>query len=365
MEGLKTAALKRSVDEFKGRRVLVTGHTGFKGSWLSLWLHELGAHVTGYALAPLPGESLFDDLGLSGKIDHHIGDVRDAAHLLSVVEAAAPEIVFHLAAQPLVRRSYADPAETHSTNVQGGVNLLEAVRQTKSIKSLVFITSDKCYENVEWDWGYREIDRLGGKDPYSASKAAIEVIFASYASSFFSKREAFGYATTRAGNVIGGGDWSADRLIPDCIRSLRRDETIILRSPFATRPWQHVLEPLSGYMDLALALLADPKKYSGAWNFGPDGGGFLTVEDVALAVCQDWGSGAVRREIDPNAPHEATLLHLSIDKAVSRLGWHPTYSAREAISETALWYKKKHDGGSATEITSSQIAQFVRRRSGK
>lgn len=352
-----------SYRRFAGRRVLVTGHTGFKGSWLTLWLSELGARVTGYALPPVDENALFADMSLDKEIDHHLGDIRDLGRFQAVVQKAQPEIVFHLAAQPLVRRSYADPLETFTTNVTGGANVLEAVRHAPSVKALVFITSDKAYENKEWVWGYRETDALGGKDPYSASKAAVELIFRAYWESYFIKREGFGAATTRAGNVIGGGDWSVDRLIPDCVRALKKGEPIVLRNPGATRPWQFVLEPLSGYLDLALALLDRPTEFCGAWNFGPMDGDFLTVEQVASRVLQFWGEGTLVKDIDPNAMHEAKLLHLSIDKALSQLKWKPTYSGHDAIGVTTQWYRMRHEGESAREIATRQIKNFVATKS--
>ena len=347
---------------FSGRRVLVTGHTGFKGAWLALWLTQLGAKVTGYALAPEGDTALFDELGLAGEIDHQVGDVRDLERLRAVVQRSDPEIIFHLAAQALVRRSYADPLETFTTNVTGGANVLEAVRLMPKVKALVFITSDKAYDNKEWTWGYRETDELGGKDPYSASKAAAELVFRAYRESYFAKRADFGCATTRAGNVIGGGDWSPDRLIPDCIRALKKGTPIVLRNPHSTRPWQFVLEPLSGYLDLALALLDNPRQFSEAWNFGPSDLSFLTVGDVASEVVAGGGAGKVVHEIDPNAAHEATLLHLSIDKARSRLKWRPVYSGHEAIAVTTDWYKCRHEGAPAREISVRQIQNYVATR---
>lgn len=352
-------ALGAAYRRFAGRRVLVTGHTGFKGSWLTLWLAELGADVTGYALPPQGPQAHFDELGLSDRIRHRLGDVRDLEALRKVVREAEPEVVFHLAAQALVRRSYADPLETFTTNVTGGANLLETVRGTASVKALVFVTSDKCYENKEWVWGYRETDELGGKDPYSASKAAVELVFKAYQSSYFAGREGFGAATARAGNVIGGGDWSADRIVPDCIRALAADQPIVLRNPTATRPWQFVLEPLSGYLDLALALLDDPKGFSGAWNFGPAGLRFPDVAEVAAQVVANWGGGSIRTDIDPNAAHEAGLLHLSIDKALARLGWRPTYASHDAVRATTEWYRRRQDGASVAQLSLQQIRDFV------
>lgn len=359
MESVTPAALGTAFRRYTGKRVLVTGHTGFKGSWLSLWLTELGADVTGYALAPEGAHPHFDELDLKSRIRHCVGDVRDLASLSEVVRETRPEIVFHLAAQALVRRSYADPLDTFTTNVTGGANLLETLRGCPSLRALVFITSDKCYENREWVWGYRETDELGGKDPYSASKAAAEIVFRAYFESFFARRPGLGCATARAGNVIGGGDWSADRLLPDCIRALQKGEEIVIRNPKSTRPWQFVLEPLSGYLDLGLALLDDPQAFSGAWNFGPNDRSFMTVEDVASQVIRAWGNGKIRLDIDPNAAHEATLLHLSIDKAFAKLRWRPAYSGEEAIAATALWYKKRQEGAVVRELSLGQIKEFV------
>lgn len=357
-------ALGLSYGCFAGKRVFVTGHTGFKGTWLTLWLTELGAKVTGYALAPEGPRAHFNELGLMERIVHHVGDVRDESRLAAAMKEAKPEIVIHMAAQALVRRSYADPVNTFTTNVTGGVNLLDAVRKTESVRSLVYITSDKCYENKEWVWGYRESDELGGKDPYSASKACAELVFRAFYSSYLGARSSLGSATTRAGNVIGGGDWSEDRLVPDCIRSLENKLPIVIRSPHSTRPWEFVLEPLTGYMDLALALLDKPAEFAGAWNFGPADSGFLTVEQVTRAIISNWGSGELKIEIDPNAVHEAGLLHLSIDKAVAKLGWHPTYTGEEAIAVTTQWYRKHHEGASAREISVRQIKEFVAARLG-
>lgn len=349
----------RAFAGFAGKRVLITGHTGFKGSWLTLWLTSLGAKVTGFALAPEGERSHFDQLGLAKLIDHNVGDIRDLDALQLVMRQAEPDIVIHLAAQALVRRSYADPVNTFTTNMTGSANLLEAVKHCGSVRSLVFITSDKCYDNKEWAWGYRETDELGGKDPYSASKAAAELVFRAYYESYFSKRENFGCVTTRAGNVIGGGDWSADRLVPDCIRALEKGSPIVIRNPRSTRPWQFVLEPLSGYMQMALALLDQPARYSGGWNFGPGGDRFMTVGEVAQDVVSRWGAGELRIEIDPNANHEAGLLHLSIDKVVSGLGWRPVYSGAEAVKVTTEWYKRNFEGVSAVENSTRQIQEYV------
>jgi CDP-glucose 4,6-dehydratase len=350
---------KQLLERFRGRRVLVTGDTGFKGSWLSLWLHQLGAQVYGYALPPEREDDHYNLLGLENIIQHVTGDIRDLVAVKNAFERFKPEILFHLAAQPLVRYSYAEPKLTFDTNVAGSVNILEAARQCESLRALVYITSDKCYRNNEWIWGYRENDELGGHDPYSASKAAAELIFSSYQDSFFHARPDFGAATVRAGNVIGGGDWAADRIVPDAIRALRAGESIYLRNPNSTRPWQHVLEPLSGYLMTAANLLSEPKRYSGAWNFGPHAQSIRTVKDLAEMIIAGWGSG--RLEIAPqvNAPHEATLLHLNCDKAHQLLHWQPKWDVERAIGETVAWYRGVVDGHKALEISSKQILAYM------
>ena len=346
-------------DAFRGKRVLVTGDTGFKGSWLSLWLTELGADVTGYALAAEGGQPLFDLLGLERMIRHVDGDVRDADAVQAAFAEARPEIVFHLAAQSLVRRSYDEPKYTFDTNVGGAVNVLEAVRATPSVRAVVCITSDKCYRNKEWVWGYRENDELGGHDPYSASKAAAETVIGAYIASYFHGGGAPGVASTRAGNVIGGGDWTQDRIVPDCMRALKEGAGIVLRNPDATRPWQHVLEPLSGYLLLAARLLEDPGRHSGAWNFGPRPGSVRTVRELAETVVRDWGGGDISVKREPGDRHEATLLHLSIDKAQTGLGWSPKWDAGRTIAETVAWYRAVHDGENPVDATRRQIRAFM------
>ncbi|MGB0681388.1 MAG: CDP-glucose 4,6-dehydratase [Magnetovibrionaceae bacterium] len=346
-------------DVFKGRRVLVTGHTGFKGSWLTLWLLSLGAEVAGYALAPEEERNHFDLLGVSNRIRHEIGDVRDGERLNRFFEEVQPEIVLHLAAQALVRRSYNDPKETFDVNVGGATNLLEAVRKTPSVKSLVFVTSDKCYWNEEWVWGYRETDTLGGKDPYSASKAAAEIVLTAYQESYFRHREGFRSASARAGNVIGGGDWSADRIIPDCVRALDSGETIDIRSPSATRPWQHVLEPLSGYLLLAARQFSDGPLSAGAWNFGPAEGQTRSVKAIVEGVIDRWGSGTAKFGDDNTGlMHEARLLALNIDKARLDLGWRPTWDVDTCLDMVVCWYKAVSEGAPASDISLAQIKAF-------
>jgi CDP-glucose 4,6-dehydratase len=348
---------------FAGRRVLVTGHTGFKGSWLALWLARLGAKVCGYALPPESELGHFQQLKLERLIEHRIGDIRNAVELARCFEEFQPEIVFHLAAQPLVRYSYAQPKETFDVNVAGSVNILEGCRNTASVKALVYVTSDKAYRNNEWVWGYRENDELGGHDPYSASKAAAEIVFSAYRDSFFQQRASFGAASVRAGNVIGGGDWAEDRIVPDCIRAMLADQPIPIRNPASTRPWQHVLEPLHGYLMLATRLLEDPRVYSGPWNFGPNTGSVKTVMELAQLVIGIWGSGELQAAPQTNAVHEARLLHLSCDKAHQLLNWYPCWDAGEAISETVHWYRAViAEGEDALTVSSAQIENYMEKR---
>lgn len=349
---------------FKGRRVLVTGSTGFKGSWLCTWLLHLGANVSGFALVPAVDAPLFDQLNLRQRIDQHDGDIRDMDTVRAMLAATKPEIIFHLAAQPLVRYSYDEPKLTFDTNVSGAVNLLDAIRESPlpadgGVKALVFVTSDKAYRNKEWIWGYRENDELGGHDPYSASKAAAELVFAGYQDSFFKNRPGFAAASVRAGNVIGGGDMSADRIVPDCIRAFINGDEIVLRNPQSTRPWQHVLEPLSGYMAVASKLLSDPERTRGAWNFGPDAENVRTVGELTQTAIGVWGSGNLRVEQDPNQLHEANLLMLNSDKAKSELGWRVHWDFQAAVTNTVSWYKRVHDGEDPIKVTDEQLDQFV------
>lgn len=321
---------------YQGQRVLLTGHTGFKGSWLALWLHQMGAQVTGVALSPETQPNHWDLLGLS--VDDRRTDIRDVAQLQSIFAEAQPEIVFHLAAQPLVRRSYRDPLETWSTNVMGTANVLEACRETPSVKAIVVVTTDKCYENQEWPWGYRENDRLGGHDPYSASKAGAELVAASYRSAFFTTPQSPLIATARAGNVIGGGDWSEDRLIPDLVRATVNNETLEIRSPNATRPWQHVLESLSGYLLLGQKLLQGQREFAEPWNFGPEPEGNRSVAEVLKKLGDQWPK-LEWRATDAPQPHEATLLYLDSAKARSQLNWKPVWGLDTTLAKTAEWYQ--------------------------
>jgi CDP-glucose 4,6-dehydratase len=343
---------------FSGKRVLVTGHTGFKGSWLTFLLRELGAQVLGCALPPEPGRNHFHMLNLQDGITHVVLDIRDSSALSGPMKSFQPEYVFHLAAQALVRKSYDDPVCTFNTNVMGSVHLLDAVRECDSVRSLVYVTSDKCYENVEWIWGYRENDRLGGRDPYSASKAAAEMVFAAYANSYFPSRPELGAATARAGNVIGGGDWAKDRIIPDCIRAVETNQPLQLRNPQATRPWQHVLEPVAGYLLLASQLRSEPERYSGSWNFGPSSADVRTVEEVA-----NWISGRLSRTqakitTSSNRHHEARLLQLNCDKAHQLLGWYPRWGVDKTLAATADWYRRVLDGDPARSVTQAQVRDY-------
>jgi CDP-glucose 4,6-dehydratase len=350
--------MRKVLKLFQGKRVLVTGHTGFKGTWLTFLLNEIGAEVMGYALPPEPGPSHFLLLDMPSKINDVVGEIRDSDDLNAAVQNFQPEIIFHLAAQSLVRNSYNDPVYTFDVNVMGSVNLLDAVRHCSSVRSFVYITSDKCYENREWIWGYRENDRLGGHDPYSASKAAAEILFSAYFNSYFSSNPEIGTASARAGNVIGGGDWASDRIVPDCIRAIEDELPIKLRNPNATRPWQHVLEPLSGYLMLAANLYNHPKEYTGSWNFGPSTLEVRTVNDLALSIIKTLGRGSIEIVGSQNEHHEARLLQLNCDKAHQELGWYPRWGVEKTITATAEWYKRLMAGNNAVDISRSQLHEF-------
>lgn len=354
----KKISMEDLLKKYQGKRVFITGHTGFKGTWLTYILTELGADVAGYALEPEMEPNHYNLLELRSKIQHIAGDVRDGEKLLQSIQAFQPEIVFHLAAQPLVKKSYDDPADTFSTNIMGGVNLLEAVKKCESVKSLVFITSDKCYENREWIWGYRENDPMGGHDPYSASKGAAELIFSAYQRSYFNFRTSLGSVSVRAGNVIGGGDWSKDRIIPDCIKAINEGNPVEIRNPKATRPWQHVLEPLSGYLLLGIKLLEDPERFSGSWNFGPSTSEVRTVVEVANKIVQHIGQGSVKITGDASNHHEANLLQLNCDKAHQLLNWYPRWHVEETLHMTASWFKDFMDGKNMKEVTKNQVYAY-------
>jgi CDP-glucose 4,6-dehydratase len=351
---------------FKDKIVFVTGHTGFKGAWLSFWLHLLGAKVRGFALEPPTTPSLFQLLNLENLVGHTIGDVRDFSLLRSTLEKEPPDIVFHLAAQPLVRQSYETPLETYQVNVMGTVHLLEALRTQRKPCAAVMVTTDKCYENKEWEFGYREVDPLGGVDPYSSSKAAAEIAISSFRRSFFVDHPVK-IGSARAGNVIGGGDWALDRIVPDCIRFLQNDQPIPVRNKFATRPWQHVLEPLSGYLWLAVQLFGSSDKINPlaptalAYNFGPSGDSNRTVEELVTAILK-YTPGSWVDQSSPHAPHEAGFLHLSIDKARQKLGWFPAWDFAETIRRTVEWYFPEPRLANCSELrafSKKQIESYV------
>lgn len=329
---------------FQNKKVLITGHTGFKGAWLSLWLTELGADVVGYSLEADTKPNLFEILGLESQIKHHIADIRDYKKLNHVIQSEKPEIIFHMAAQALVRHSYKEPRETYETNIMGTVNLLEAVRHCDSVRTVINITTDKVYENDNQGKAFVESDRLGGYDPYSSSKACSEMVTASYRNSFFNptdygNKHQVAIATARAGNVIGGGDWSEDRLVPDCIKSLEQSKAIQIRSPLSTRPWQHVLEPLSAYLKLAVKLAEDPVAYSQAWNFGPKENSAITVRELVEKLIFNWGSGSYLLDQAKHV-HEASLLELDISKSRDQLGIKPKLEINGTIKLTLDWYKE-------------------------
>jgi CDP-glucose 4,6-dehydratase len=351
-------------DFWKGRRVFVTGHTGFKGSWLCVWLTSMGARVHGYALAPTE-PSAFDAMDLDRRLEHEIGEIRDGGQLVRAVRDNAPEIVFHLAAQPLVRRSYADPVGTFDTNVMGTVRLLEAVRQAGTVRAVVVVTSDKCYENREWIWGYREGDSLGGHDPYSSSKACAELATAAYRTSFFtgdSAQAATIVTSVRAGNVLGGGDFSEDRIVPDSVRAFTQQIPLRVRNPAATRPWQHAIDPLRGYLVLAERAWDGDGAMAGAWNFGPDEGEPITVATLIREFAKRWGDGADwQAEEMPDARHEARSLRLYSTKARSELGWRPLVTLGDCLDLSVSWYKAFHRNLGPDELyalTAAQIGRF-------
>lgn len=332
-----------NVDFWKNKTVLITGHTGFKGSWLAIWLSYVGANVVGYALDPYTEKDNYVVSDVANHIVDVRGDIRDYEHLQSVFNEYQPEVVLHLAAQPLVRLSYEKPVETYEINVMGTLNVLEAIRHTASVKTGIMITTDKCYENKEVERGYVETDPFGGYDPYSSSKGCDEILISSYRRSYFLQEDG-SYskciASVRAGNVIGGGDWAKDRIIPDCIRAIESGEDVCLRNPFATRPFEHVLEPLSGYLLLAEKMWDNPGLYADGWNFGPEMDSVCTVNDVAKAIIKEFNKGNIKDVSDVKQPHEAFLLSLDITKAKSLLGWKPTLTWQETIKLTADWYKK-------------------------
>lgn len=357
-------AAQPDAEFWRGARVLVTGSTGFKGSWLGFWLNELGANVHGYALAPETSPNLFDALQLSEHIHQDVADVRDEQRVARAFEVSKPKVVFHLAAQPLVRESYRQPVSTFATNVLGTAHVLEAVRKTPSVAAVIVVTSDKVYENREWHWGYREDDRLGGRDPYSTSKACAELVTQSYQRSFFADHRP-AVATVRAGNVIGGGDFAGERLLPDAVRAFTSGRALEIRHPEATRPWQHVIEPVFGYLRLAEKLCADPARYSGAWNLGPRDTDSISVARVATAFAECWGRNAEWRDTGTTPSlHEARQLRLDTSKASHELGIRGRLGLHETIEWTVSWYRRHADGAGVSDLRGlcrEQIASYCER----
>lgn len=346
---------------WQGKKVFVTGHTGFKGSWLSLWLQEMGANVKGFALEPPTRPALFIEASVADGMESEIGDIRHLQAINASMKAFNPDVLIHMAAQPLVRLSYREPVETYSTNVMGTVNVLEAARQCPNLKAIVNVTTDKCYENREWVWGYREHEPMGGHDPYSSSKGCSELVTAAYRNSFFHAPGAAAVASARAGNVIGGGDWADDRLIPDILRAFEQNQPVVIRNPLATRPWQHVLEPISGYLMLAEQLHNKGDGYAEGWNFGPRDEDVQSVEWILDHMVEHWGQGA-SWQLDKNPhPHEAQLLKLDISKAISILKWQPCWSLAHTLNSIVDWHQGWLSGANARDITLSQIAQYQTR----
>lgn len=358
MEGLEV-----NQNFWRGKRVLITGHTGFKGSWLSLWLQSMGAQVVGYALAPPTKPSLFETADVAQGMTSIIGDIRDLPQLQQVFAEHQPEIVIHMAAQPLVRYSYIEPVETYSTNVMGTVNLHEAVRSTGSVKAVVNVTSDKCYENREWAWGYRENEAMGGYDPYSSSKGCAELVTAAYRNSYFHsekhKEHGVAIASARAGNVIGGGDWADDRLIPDIMRAISAGQPVRIRNPYAIRPWQHVLEPLSGYLVLAQKLYKEGAAYAEGWNFGPNDEDAKPVQWIVEKLTTAWGEGASWALDGDEHPHEAHYLKLDCSKAKGRLDWHPRWHLDEALGAIVAWQRAYLNSSDMKALTLTQITNYL------
>ena len=356
------STLEEVAKTWQERRVFLTGHTGFKGSWLALWLSRLGAKVRGYALDPCTEPNMFNLASVGAVVDDVRGDVRDHAKLEAAMTEFAPEVVFHLAAQPIVRRSYADPIGTYATNVMGTVHLLEAIRKTSSVRAVVCVTTDKCYQNQNWIWPYRETDPLGGHDPYASSKACAEIVSAAYRSSFFPidrlAEHRVALATARAGNVIGGGDWTEDRLIPDLIRGFLSRQPVLIRRPMAIRPWQHVLESLHGYLMLTGELLAKDAKFASAYNFGPSDEDIWPVERIATKLVDMWGNGASWIRDTVPGVHEDHILRLDASKARAEVGWKPKLRIEEALEWTMAWYRAWNQGEDMAEFTQQQIVEY-------
>lgn len=350
---------------WRGKRVLLTGHTGFKGSWLSLWLQSLGADLQGLALEPPTTPNLFSEAGVAAGMQSAIGDIRDYDAVLAVMEAFRPEIIIHMAAQPLVRLSYQEPVATYATNVMGTIHVLEAARKVGGVKAIVNVTTDKCYENKEWLWGYREDEPMGGHDPYSNSKGCAELVTSAYRRSFF-EQSGVALASARAGNVIGGGDWASDRLVPDILRAFESNQPVVIRNPHSTRPWQHVLEPLSGYLTLAQKLYTEGQAWAEGWNFGPHDDDARPVQWIVEAMVESWGGQATwQLDTNQNHPHEANYLKLDISKAKSRLDWRPRWELAAALKHITTWHKAWLAKEDVKQLCLDQIHQYTTQKTTK
>ena len=358
MENMGRLNGKVNTSFWKGKKVFVTGHTGFKGSWLSLWLQDMGAIVKGFALEPNTTPNLFTEAKVGLNMDSEMGDITDLNHITASMVSFNPEVLIHMAAQPLVRLSYQEPVLTYATNVMGTVNVLEAARKCDNLKAIVSVTTDKCYENKEWAWGYRENEPMGGHDPYSSSKGCAELVTAAYRKSFFSENNSAFLASARAGNVIGGGDWSDDRLIPDILKAFEKNEPVIVRNPMATRPWQHVLEPLSGYLVLAQQLYEDGSTYAEGWNFGPKDEDCKPVSWILDKMVTKWGKGASRELDKNNNPHEAGYLKLDCSKAAMQLNWRPKWNLEDTLESIINWHQQYLSGKNSKEQCLFEIAKF-------
>lgn len=358
MENMGRLKGKVNPSFWKSKKVFITGHTGFKGSWLSLWLQDMGAVVKGYALEPNTNPNLFTQANVAKNMDSEIGDITDLNHISESMKAFDPEVLIHMAAQPLVRLSYKDPVLTYATNVMGTVNVLEAARKCTNLKAIVSVTTDKCYENREWAWGYRENEPIGGHDPYSSSKGCAELVTAAYRKSFFNQNNTVFLASARAGNVIGGGDWSADRLIPDILRAFEKNDSVIVRNPMATRPWQHVLEPLSGYLVLAQHLYEEGSDFAEGWNFGPKDEDCKSVSWILDKMVSKWGKGASWELDKNNNPHEAGYLKLDCSKAAMRLNWHPKWNLEDTLESIIGWHQHYLSGKNIKEQCLLEIAKY-------
>ena len=359
MESLELVKGRVNPIFWKGKKVFITGHTGFKGSWLSLWLKNMGANVKGYSLAANTSPALFDKLNLKDDVQSVIGDIRDLNFLTKNIKSFNPDILIHMAAQPLVRHSYVDPVETYSTNVIGTVNVLESCRLCSNLKSIVSVTTDKCYENKEWEWGYRENEAMGGHDPYSSSKGCAELVTSAYRKSFFNSTNTASLASARAGNVIGGGDWSEDRLIPDILRAFEKSKPVIIRNPLATRPWQHVLEPLSGYLVLAQELYLSGDDFAEAWNFGPKDEDCKTVSWILDKMVKMWGNNASWKLDENKNPHEAGFLKLDCSKSSARLKWNSKLNIELALKSIIEWHKIYIKGGDLKNQCLNEINNYL------